>query len=81
MNDLFNIEQLEEMRVFIARIYLFQTFCIPTKCLKQLKFASTLYKMFDNVLFSFCCLNFSHSRLKRPTIDVAILLSSDDSSF
>ena len=41
-------------------IYLFQTFCNPTKCLKQLKLASTPYKMFENILFSFCYPNLLH---------------------
>ena len=36
-------------------IFLFQTFCKLAKCLKQLKLASTHCKMFENVLFSFCC--------------------------
>ena len=31
MNDLFNIEQLEEMSVFIARMYLFQNILHPYK--------------------------------------------------
>ena len=47
----------------------FKTFCMPTKCLKQLKIASTAVEMFENAFFSFLLLNIEHSSLKIPILD------------